>query len=1243
MNSKVDGRLLAVALQSLAIILASIGLCACPVSPPWDARVHPAPSNSSSTKTVTRLPHAVTKHWTATSILADTSASNPSEPVIAPFFGNLTAITSLPSDDVGLARQPDCSLTYFDFGASGTPASVSFNINSQIPAYEKTIHNNAFLTTTPDVFAAGCIDNDLGVEPQTDLNLGMGKSGQHLGAVAGGGNEVYTASINSALTAATTPAAQATPAPPFSIATADLNKDGNPDIVSVNTTGLASSVTVFLGNSDGSYQPGVSYTLPGDSAQFLVLDDLNGDGNLDILVSSSTQNFQFSVLLGNGDGTFQAPQSFSPPTQFISVSDTFITADVNGDGHKDIVTSRGEVLLGAGDGATFTLQSQTAFGAVTGTASFTSIVAADFNKDGKIDLAVDNGQVINIYLGNGDGTFTQGTSYAAIPNSGHLIATDLDGDGNVDLFTGAGSSGAYGGDGFTPNLAYALMGNGDGTFQGAPALAATYNGNNLVDLNGDGHLDLISPGTILVNGSLQSVFNTSLGQANGTFKPGPQFVVPPYVLNANNTYTINSIESFVVGDFNSDHIPDLIYNAGPAIPQAGYFLALGNGDGSFQTPTFIPAPSFEAAGDVDVNEMLAGFVAADFNHDGKLDIAYNFDDTSFNTHNITVGLAVQISNGDGTFQPPKFSTTYSSTTPPQEAFTGMIGGVADVNKDNFPDVFIIIPTVANAMVEHSTELFIGNGDGSFKAPVSVALTGDILPQSQENGFPIAVADLNGDGNVDLVVGGSSSDDSTPELAIVLGNGDGTFQPPSILTPEGFGFVGPPAIADFTGDGKFDVYADGIFPGNGDGTLQSINVGGSTVVAPLDIALSVQGAAVGADLSGDVGADLIVGNVVLLNQTGKSVTPPATAPTTTTLVSSLNPSASGQSVQFTATVTSTTAGTPTGTATFFDGNTQLGSPVTLNGSSVAQYSTSSLSVSTHSITAQYSGDSNFSASTSNAVSQVVNAASKASTTTTVVSSLNPSTSGQSVQFTATVTSQTAGTPTGTATFFDGNTQLGSAVTLNGSAAAQYSTSSLSTGSHSITAQYSGDSNFAASTSNAVSQQVNAAANADFSVSANPTVLNLNAGQSGSVTLTITPIGGSTQTIMLSCGSLPFGTTCAFSNSSVTLDGTHNATSTLTIQTSGASSAAAPPANWPASRLGLLIAAFAIPVFSLAAFWVGSRRLRPALGFALGLALLVAVFAGCAARPGTPAGSYSVSVALVAGADTHNVPITLHVSH
>ncbi len=189
-----------------------------------------------------------------------------------------------------------------------------------------------------------------------------------------------------------------------------------------------------------------------------------------------------------------------------------------------------------------------------------------------------------------------------------------------------------------------------------------------------------------------------------------------------------------------------------------------------------------------------------------------------------------------------------------------------------------------------------------------------------------------------------------------------------------------------------------------------------------------------------------------------------APTSTAVASSSPTSTFGQSVTFTATVTSG-SGVPTGTVTFKDGAVALGSG-TLSGGK-ATLSVSTLAVRSHSITAVYAGTANFSASTSTAVTQVVN---QAGTTTSVTSSRNPAKRRQTVTFTARVSAVApgTGTPTGTVRFFDGGVQIGSASLSNGSAA--LSTSGLAAGSHTITAAYDGSVSYKASTSAALAQEM-----------------------------------------------------------------------------------------------------------------------------------------------------------------------------
>jgi hypothetical protein len=192
-------------------------------------------------------------------------------------------------------------------------------------------------------------------------------------------------------------------------------------------------------------------------------------------------------------------------------------------------------------------------------------------------------------------------------------------------------------------------------------------------------------------------------------------------------------------------------------------------------------------------------------------------------------------------------------------------------------------------------------------------------------------------------------------------------------------------------------------------------------------------------------------------------------TNSAVVSSTNPSVFGQNVNFTATVNAKLpgSGTPTGTVTFLDGASTLGTASLSSGKATLK---AKLAVGTHNITISYGGDANFNASTSATLTQTVN---KDATTTVVTSSLNPSVSGQAVTFTATVTANTpgSGTPGGAVTFLDGSTTLG--IRSLSSGKATFTTSSLSTGVHSITAVYHGNSSFTASTSATLHQTVNAA--------------------------------------------------------------------------------------------------------------------------------------------------------------------------
>jgi hypothetical protein len=315
------------------------------------------------------------------------------------------------------------------------------------------------------------------------------------------------------------------------------------------------------------------------------------------------------------------------------------------------------------------------------------------------------------------------------------------------------------------------------------------------------------------------------------------------------------------------------------------------------------------------------------------------------------------------------------------------------------------------------------------------------------------------------------------------------------------------------------------------------------------------AAFAINASGTVGGTYIDANSVMHGFVGTT----APAPTTSTIVASQGAIVFNQPASFSATISSSFGSPADGESVYFsNGMTQLGSSTLSKG--VASFTTTALPVGTDSITASYNGDSDFAGSTSAGVTQTVG---KATSFTTLTSSLSPSTSGESVTLTAAVTGQFGGTATGSVTFSNGSTSLGMAP-LSGNSAS-LTTAALPSGSDSITASYGGDTNFGASTSNALSQVV-----MDFSIAAAPASFTVSAGSSGTTTVTVTPGNGFSSAISFACSSgLPAGASCSFSPATVTPPNTTSTTVTVSTSSPTASLRRGSGPLFPASALAALL--------------------------------------------------------------------------
>ncbi len=785
---------------------------------------------------------------------------------------------------------------------------------------------------------------------------------------------------------------------------------------------------------------------------------------------------------------------------------------------------------------------------------------------------------------------------------------------------------------------------------GTPDPSLTVAGELVGDLNGDGIQDLLIYG-------LPAPFSLQTFISNG--KSG-------YNASAVQTLSFSACSSgpYVVGspqliDLNGDGKPDIL---------CGSLVAYGNGDGTF-------------AQAVSVSFLASGFLteyAADVNGDGKTDIL------AVPSTGVPVGLGsagqyavtVFLNQGGGSFA--------SNGTFP---VTPVAGGLyvsfpqpvlVDLNGDGKLDLITQIQPVGATQIQGliTVDVLLNQGDGTFGAytPVTIANGPNIGLDSE---FPLGMAsgDVNGDGKQDLILTISDSD-ANCDAIVLLGNGDGTFQPAiyfivhQLENAQGVPWFQTPSVVveDLNLDGKQDlIFGNGqVGLGNGDGTFTL-----SSPLFPL--------------------------------QTGTNYAAYSTFPLAPiTLPGNLVPSL----------VYSLPTATPPAASVF--------TPQT---SSSSALSLTTLAVGTHTIAAQYSGDANYGGDTSAAVTVTVN---QAVSTTAVTSSANPSLAGQSVTLTAKVSSS-GPTPTGNVTFTTGSATLAT-VALSGGSAAYTTTSFTKAGTLAITASYSGDANtqassaalslvidgptltlsppsitfpgqyvgtsglpltvtatnpgsaplaitsvttsanfgvlnacggslaagsscaigvfFDPSSSGAVSGTLTIADNAsgspqtialsgsgqDFSFTSSSSTQTVTPGSTATYTIAVNPIAGFNQMVALSCSGAPTGSTCSLSPSSIALSGSTPASATVSVTTVGNSAAATQPQGPHGTQVPIFFAICGLPGLLLLGggrFALRRGKTAAIYGAAL-LGIVCFAMAGCggnsssAGGGGTPANTYTLTV-------------------
>jgi hypothetical protein len=1070
------------------------------------------------------------------------------------------------------------------------------------------------------------------------------------------------------------------------IAVRDFDNDGRPDLVLIDNPGKGVTTTIHTlrGKSDGTFQSAIDSTgTPNLSA--VAAGDFNGDGRQDIAVTDSVLNV-VTVLLGNGDGTFKFTQSL--PTGLTPVA--MDAADINGDGAIDLVIANlGDttltILTGQGNGS-FTPQPTMSAGssngpvgvvisdfnhdqipdlavalntnarsilkgngdgtfgnAITSTISgFTNpaaIKAVDFNQDGASDLIILTNNVLFL-AGKNDGSFQTPVAFAAQDHPGPLAIADLNGDGYPDLIVGNQFS----------NSVTVLLGDGRGGVLATKNYGAVSPaGIGIGDFNSDGKLDLAISGTFSGQTNVQILQGDGDGNIQGAFN---------YVFQSGGS--LGSNQGVLAADLNNDGRPDIIETDASDIKNDGnnrLTVLTNSGDYVFTKlpPTEVHAgilggmAAARMTGSGNLDLIVAGFntlsvlpgmgdgtfgtplilniengfhvlAIGDFNLDGKLDVAFTRADPSdLQLRN----FGVLLGKGNGTFNP---LVTLGAT--------GGVNGltVGDFNGDGKPD--IAAADVLSGGGPGEVDFFMGNGDGTFTIGATPFV--GVYPG------PMAAADLDGDGKLDLVVG-NTGNGNAGSLTVLYGSGTGAF-PTSVTFPLGSALTDL-AVGDFDGDGFKDIAVT-----EGDGTTDIFrNQHNRTLAAPVQLLPGSPATfLIAADLNGGGVPDLVEGvgfTYYVLPNTGG---------TKAQFTSSQKPVPLGQQILFSVILVPSLPWLPkpTGSVSFSQNGNSLGA-APLSAFGVASVFASFSTTGTYSVQATYNGDANFFPHTLPSISQQIT---KKSASATLLPSSPVAVVGDPLSLSVAVTSASGlPFPSGNVSLLDGSSTVASTA-LDPFGRVSFNTFQPGVGIHTLTAKYDGDASYIPSTSAAVSEQIFAAA--DFVVSADSQDKTIKSGQSTVVTLNFLPTLHFTGPMTFSCSGLPALATCSFNPASISMSGAP-ASEIVTISTTAASSAVFSPSE-PFSQKPRYepFALLACLTFTLAGAALFSNRFRSMVGKAMlcAMAISAVLLSGCGGggsstaqpifKPGTPAGTSTVAISASAstatGVVTHQVIVSLNVT-